>query len=43
MTERKPILVVDDDRDLATMMKRFLEHHGWRVVVVTIRARPSRA
>lgn len=32
---RKPILVVDDDRDLATMMKRFLEHHGWRVVVVT--------
>ena len=35
MTERKPILVVDDDRDLATMMKRFLEHHGWRVVVVT--------
>ena len=33
--ECKPILVVDDDRDLATMMKRFLEHHGWRVVVVT--------
>jgi DNA-binding response OmpR family regulator len=32
---RKPILVVDDDRDLATMMKKFLEHHGWRVVVVT--------
>jgi DNA-binding response OmpR family regulator len=31
----KPILVVDDDRDLATMMKKFLEHHGWRVVVVT--------
>ncbi|MFO0682048.1 MAG: response regulator [Sandaracinus sp.] len=33
--EKKPILVVDDDRDLATMMKRFIEHHGWRVVVVT--------
>lgn len=33
--ERKPILVVDDDRDLATMMKKFLEHHGWRVVTVT--------
>lgn len=32
---RKPILVVDDDRDLATMVKKFLEHHGWRVVVVT--------
>jgi DNA-binding response OmpR family regulator len=31
----KPILVVDDDRDLATMMKKFLEHHGFRVVVVT--------
>ncbi len=32
---RKPILVVDDDRDLATMVKKVLEHHGWRVVVVT--------
>jgi len=32
---QRPILVVDDDRDLATMMKKFLEHHGWRVVVVT--------
>ncbi len=32
---RRPILVVDDDRDLATMVKRYLEHHGWRVVTVT--------
>ena len=30
----RPILIVDDDRDLALMMKRFIEHHGWRVVVV---------
>ena len=32
--ERRPILIVDDDRDLSTMMKRFIEHHGWRAVVV---------
>ncbi len=31
----RPILVVDDDRELATMIKRYLEHHGWRVVTVT--------
>lgn len=34
MTEHRPILVLDDDKDLATMMRRFLEHEGWRVVVV---------
>ena len=32
---RRPILVVDDDRELATMIKRYLEHHGWRVITVT--------
>lgn len=32
---RRPILIVDDDRELATMMKRYLEHHGWAVVTVT--------
>lgn len=32
---RRPILVVDDDRDLATMMKRYLEHYGWKVLTVS--------
>lgn len=30
----RPILILDDDRDLTKMMKRYLEHEGWRVVVV---------
>jgi DNA-binding response OmpR family regulator len=29
-----PILVVDDDRETTSMMRRFLEQHGHRVVVV---------
>lgn len=33
-TSPRPILILDDDRDLTKMMKRFLEHQGWRVVVV---------
>ena len=35
LDHRKPIMVVDDDRELATMMKKYLEHHGWRVLTVT--------
>jgi DNA-binding response OmpR family regulator len=34
MTEHRPILVLDDDKDLATMIRRFLEHEGWKVIVV---------
>jgi DNA-binding response OmpR family regulator len=34
MTEQRPILVLDDDKDLAAMMRRYLEHEGWKVVVV---------
>jgi len=30
----RPILILDDDRDLAKMMKRYLEHEGWNVLVV---------
>ncbi len=32
--DAKTVLVVDDDRDLTTMMRRFLEQHGYRVVCV---------
>lgn len=31
---RRPILILDDDRDLTKMMKRYLEHEGWSVLVV---------
>lgn len=35
MTEQlRPILVLDDDKDLTAMMRRYLEHEGWKVVVV---------
>lgn len=46
---RKPVLVVDDDRELASMVRRYLEHHGWVVEVAhdgvealaaCVRARP---
>jgi DNA-binding response OmpR family regulator len=30
----RTVLVVDDDRDATTMIRRFLEQHGYRVVVV---------
>jgi DNA-binding response OmpR family regulator len=30
----RPILILDDDRDLTKMMKRYLEHEGWNVLVV---------
>jgi DNA-binding response OmpR family regulator len=33
-TAPRPILILDDDRDLTKMMKRYLEHQGWQVVVV---------
>lgn len=33
MTEQRPILLLDDDQDLTTMMRRYLEHEGWKVVV----------
>lgn len=29
-----PVLVVDDDREATSMMRRYLEQHGYRVVVV---------
>ncbi len=32
MQKRGPILVIDDDPDLAALIKRTLEHDGWRVV-----------
>lgn len=30
-----PILVIDDDPDLCAMLKRTLEHDGWRVVTAS--------
>lgn len=36
MASRKgPILVIDDDPDLCAMLKRTLEHEGWRVVTAS--------
>lgn len=32
MTSRGPILVLDDDPDLLELVRRALEHEGWRVV-----------
>ena len=35
MAPSSPILVIDDDPDLCAMIRRVLEHDGWRVVTAS--------